>query len=264
MSNKHVDNFNRIIKTIAPSLHRYDVFRDFATISAISLHNAIAKCDDLEQEYFTIIKKYTKQDLSLFSELLGELVMGLEARPCDFLGSIYMNLDLGSKNAGQFFTPFEVSRLMAMMLFEGVEDTLSKKPFITLHEPSCGSGGMVIGYAQALIEKGFNPQQQLWVSCIDIDSFPAMMTYVQLSLLHIPAEVITGDTLRMDFRRVMKTPAHYLGGWDEKLKTHKLQEDIKSLISEPAEIKEDKAPESSKPEQLAKSITNEVQLSLFK
>ena len=45
----------------------------------------------------------------------------------------------------------------------------------------------------------------------------AMMCYLQLSLLCIPAEVIIGDALRMDFRRSMHTPAHYLGGWDDRL-----------------------------------------------
>ncbi|EKO3939161.1 hypothetical protein F7U67_001683 [Vibrio metschnikovii] len=84
----------------------------------------------------------------------------------------------------------------------------------------CGAGGMVIALAQTMYEQGFNPQKQLWASCIDIDPVAAMMAYVQLSLLHIPAEVVIGNSLSMKFTRVMRTPAHYLGFWDSKLRRH--------------------------------------------
>ena len=43
------------------------------------------------------------------------------------------------------------------------------------------------------------------------------MCYLQLSLLHIPAEIVIGNTLSLEVRSVMRTPAHYLGFWDSKL-----------------------------------------------
>lgn len=40
----------------------------------------------------------------------------------------------------------------------------------------------------------------------DIDPVAADMTFIQLSLLGIAAEVVTGNTLTMQFRRVRYTP----------------------------------------------------------
>ena len=108
--------------------------------------------------------------------------------------------------------------MMALLLHGDAISALSDRPFITMHEPAVGSASMIIAFAQIMYEKGLNPQQQLWVSCVDIDVVAAMMAYIQLSLLHIPAEVIVGNSLSMQFTRVMRTPAHYLGFWDSKLK----------------------------------------------
>ena len=94
---------------------------------------------------------------------------------------------------------------------------LIDKPFVTLSEPACGSGSMCIAFAETMRENGYNPQQQLWVQCWDIDQLAAEMCYLQLSLLHIPAEIVIGDTLSLEVRSVMRTPAHHLGFWDSKL-----------------------------------------------
>ncbi|ATF09876.1 hypothetical protein [Candidatus Enterovibrio altilux] len=50
------------------------------------------------------------------SYLLAEVVMGLEAYHCDFLSSVFMDLELGSDRMGQFFIPFEVSRMISMIV----------------------------------------------------------------------------------------------------------------------------------------------------
>ena len=220
MANDHTRAFTRLFNETARYHHRYEVFRDFVMMAGIAIQNAFLKSDELEQEYLGIVRRYEKDDAVRMSQLLAEVVMGLEAYPCDFLGSVFMDLELGSDRMGQFFTPFEVSKMMAMIVHGDTISALSKKPFITMQEPACGAGGMVIALAQTMYEKGFNPQKQLWASCIDVDPVAAMMAYVQLSLLHIPAEVVIGNSLSMKFTRVMRTPAHYLGFWDSKLRRH--------------------------------------------
>lgn len=57
------------------------------------------------------------------------------------------------------------------------------------------------------------------------------MCYLQLSLWHIPAEIIIGNTLSMEIREVYYTPAHYLGNWDARLKLQKQKETIKSSLA---------------------------------
>jgi hypothetical protein len=44
------------------------------------------------------------------------------------------------------------------------------------------------------------------------------MTYVQLSLLHLPAIVVLGDALRLTTEATWFTPAHVMGGWNHRLK----------------------------------------------
>ena len=48
----------------------------------------------------------------------------------------------------------------------------------------------------------------------------AHMTMIQLSLLHLPATIIVGDTLANERRDVFYTPAFHLGGWGARLRAH--------------------------------------------
>jgi hypothetical protein len=43
------------------------------------------------------------------------------------------------------------------------------------------------------------------------------MAFIQLSLLGIAAEVVTGNTLTMQFRRVRYTPVYYLNAFEKRL-----------------------------------------------
>lgn len=54
-------------------------------------------------------------------------------------------------------------------------------------------------------------------SCIDIDSVAADMAFIQLSLLGIPAEVVTGNTLTMKLNRVRYTPVYYINNFGKRL-----------------------------------------------
>lgn len=208
--------FIKLFKETARYHHRYEVFRDVITCQAYALHNAVAFSQEVEEDYLRIAKRYDKEDMNRMAQLMGYVVMGLEEKPCDFLGSLFMELELGSSQIGQFFTPYELSLLMARLNVSDIED----KPVITLHEPAVGSGGMVIAYAQALRERGVNYQQRLWVQAIDLDPVAAMMAYVQFTLLHIPAEICIGNTLTMNITKVFRTSAYYMGAWEQKLKLH--------------------------------------------
>ncbi len=231
MATDHKKAFIKLFLETARYHHRYKVFRDFVTMSAISFQNSIIKCDKLEQEYLDIIGQYERQDQLRMPKLLAELVEGLEAHYSDFLGSVFMELELFEDKMGQFFTPYHLSKLMAKLTHgSNLSSLMASREFITVSEPACGSGGMVLAFAEVMREEGFNPQTQMWAHCIDVDEVVAYMCYLQLSLFHIPAEVTIGNALSMKFRRTLKTPAHYLGFWDSKLERmnepYKTQEKI--------------------------------------
>lgn len=224
--------FLKIFRDIARHKHRHDVFRDFVTLAACSLHNALAKDEGREAEYMQIIKSYEKPDQEAFAKLLAILTDLLEETPRDVLGPLYMELEISSKDQGQFFTPPELSELMARMTFGDRLKLLDDQPFITAAEPACGAGGMVLSLVKEMIDQGYNPAEHLWVQCIDVSRLAALMCYVQLTLWNVPAEVIVGDTLKWEHREVWYTPAHHLGFWANRLKNRETPE--KSETAEPA------------------------------
>lgn len=223
-----VGSFN----AIARHRHRYEVFRDFVTMAAIAMHNAVRKDDGLEKEYLQIVGRYPKEDVNGFCELLAKLVLLLDGEPRDVLGTLYMSLDLGNDRTGQFFTPPEISEMMARMAYG---DRLAEmdRPFFTVGEPACGAGGMVLAIAKVLISHGHDPARRMWTECRDVDRLAALMCYLQLSLWNIPGVVIVGNTLKMEAREVFYTPQHHLGMWEWKLRrdheNHQARDDAKTV-----------------------------------
>lgn len=210
--------FIRQFNVLAQHKRRYEVFRDFVTLSAISLNNVMEPDTErkaaLESEYMDLIRGYSHEQAQGFAELLGLVVNMLEPTPQDVLGELYMELDLGNERAGQFFTPNSTSQFMARL--NGVEPPPGQN-FVKVCEPACGAGGMVLAIAQALIEKGKNPATAMWAQCQDIDRTAALMSFIQLSLWNIPAVVIVGDTLANEVRECFYTPAHHLRSWKYRL-----------------------------------------------
>lgn len=210
--------FLKQFNALAQHRRRYEVFRDFVTLCAISLNNVMEPDAErkaaLEVEYMGIIHTYSHDETLGFAELLGLVVELLEPTPQDVLGDLYMELDLGNDRAGQFFTPNSISQFMARL--NGVEPPAGQN-FVRVCEPACGAGGMVLAIVQALIESGKNPATAMWAQCQDIDRTAALMCFVQLSLWNIPAAVIVGDTLANEVRECFYTPAHHLGAWEYRL-----------------------------------------------
>ena len=172
--------------------------------------------------------------------MLAVLVDGMQENMSDILGHTFMQMELGNQAKGQIFTPYPVCQMSARMVFDEnqTEKIISDRGFITLNEPASGGGAMIIAFAEAMKEADINYQQHLHVTAIDIDIKAVCMTYIQLTLLHIPAIIIHGNALSLDEWSHWYTPAHILGGWNKKLRrqatTSLVIEEIET--HEPAEI----------------------------
>jgi len=217
-TNPHVQQFVSLFNQTAPDENRWQVFSDFVHMAACSLYNAIHRDEDFEADYMRRVGRYSREDANNMSRLLAEVIQGLEFCPTDFLGQIFMNLELGNARHGQFFTPYNVSHMMAQVtLSDGLSVlTSGERDFITVSDPACGAGGMIVAMAEAMLEAGFNPQKQMMVYCVDIDPVAAMMCYIQLSLMGIPAIVATGNSLTVEIKREMATPVFVLGNWHHR------------------------------------------------
>jgi len=176
----------------------YTVFTDWVKIVALSIANSNTLLHDKiwrqrEEQYLQVINKYSKNEQSILADMMGMLITAFENETYDILGEIYMEAECGNKSTGQFFTPYHVSELCAGML---LENKITKdKGQITINEPSCGGGGMIIAYLNLLKKQGINYQENVKVVAQDIDWNSIYMCYTQLSLLGVKAIVCQGDTL---------------------------------------------------------------------
>ncbi|EAN7945929.1 DUF1738 domain-containing protein [Salmonella enterica] len=217
-TNPHVQRFVSLFNQTAPDENRWQVFSDFVHMAACSLYNALHRDEAFEADYMQRVGRYSREDANNMSCLLAEVIQGLEFCPTDFLGQIFMNLELGNTRHGQYFTPYNVSHTMAQMtLSDGLPVlTSGERDFITVSDPACGAGGMIVAMAEAMLEAGFNPQKQMVAYCVDIDPVAAMMCYIQLSLMGIPAIVAIGNSLTVEIKREMATPMFVLGHWHHR------------------------------------------------
>jgi type I restriction-modification system DNA methylase subunit len=216
---EHLSALEAAIRRFASRHHLFTVFRHFVELSALTFSNAADPIHKATREahYLTIVKQYTPEEFQQFPPLLGLLAACLEQETSDVLGVLYHRLELHNEQRGQFFTPYPVCLAMAKMLVHDAKHLVETQEFIRAQEPCVGSGAMVIALAQALKEEGINYQHYLHVTAIDLDIIAVHMAYVQCTLLHIPAVILHGDTLRGETYSAWRTLAHVLGFWDIKL-----------------------------------------------
>lgn len=175
----------------------YTIFTDWVKIMALTIANSSTLVHDKvwklrEEQYLQVINKYSKEEQSILADMMGMLITAFENETYDLLGEIYMEAECGNKSTGQFFTPYHVSELCAGML---LENKITEDKEITINEPSCGGGGMIIAYLNSLKKQGINYQKNVKVVAQDIDWNSVYMCYTQLSLLGVKAIVCQGDTL---------------------------------------------------------------------
>lgn len=194
--------FLRVFNQLSNRHRSWDVWRDFIVMYACALSNPVDKqhYDEREALYLRTIKKYNKQEQPLFSELAAHTVMALEENPeQDFLGSIFMSLNLGNQHNGQFFTPYHVCELMAEVSMWDSVLKIEKEGYITINDPCCGAGATLIAGVHAakkrLEKAGYNYQNHVFVVAQDIDMTVALMCYIQLSLLGVAGYIKVGNSL---------------------------------------------------------------------
>ncbi len=203
-----------------------------------------------------VFRKYKKDDLQRFDQMFSIMVDELETSHYDFLGEIYMLLEMGNARTGQFFTPYHLSLAIAMMNLGDVKSQLQDKEFITIAEPACGSGGMIIAVREVLLNQGCNPSTDIYVEMTDVDELCFMMSYIQIALYGIAARVIHGNSLSMEIYREMFTPVYFLNnfhfkrvlaGLVSKPEHESLQDETEEVPDRPAIVQENLINDSEDP-----------------
>jgi len=170
---------------------RWEIWSDFIKLSACSL--CLSDREQHEKEYATIIKRYDREEIERFSQMLAFTVDAFEYNPDqDFLGDLFMRLDLSDTWRGQFFTPYNVCKMMAGI---NIEEPSEEQQWISVCDPACGAGALLIAFAQECLHRKINYQTSVLFVAQDIDRIAALMCFIQLSLLGCPGYVVIGDSL---------------------------------------------------------------------
>ena len=191
--------FLDVFSTMCRSRSSWQVWADVMTAIACSLSNSVDKTpkryDAREKEYEECIKRLGSVELP--AQLMGIIVMALERNPDqDFLGKMYLNLNLGNHWKGQFFTPYDVCRIMAEITVGEKEQTeLERKGYLSVCDCACGAGATLLAAANTFQRRKINYQRDVMFVGQDIDRVVGLMCYIQLSLLGCPGYVVIADAL---------------------------------------------------------------------
>lgn len=200
-------------------VNRHEFLSDVFECGAIAISNQFDKPQAAEREkkYLNIINKYDKDMQQLICEIFAKIYVLLTHQiDCgfnDYLGELYMSSETSNRKAGQFFTPYHLSKMCAEVSIDEktVNEYIEQDKILTLNEPACGAGGMIIAAVDVLYNKyQFNYSRNLVVECSDIDSRCIHMAYLQLSLAGVPAIIYQRDTLTMQTWQRWETPAYII------------------------------------------------------
>lgn len=214
-----LDGIFKKIEQLSGRVDEGKLISDIFACGAIAIANKtdFAQAEKREEKYLKIIRSYTPAEregiASVFCDIYALLssVVYSNGRFDDYLGELFMRCNVGNKKAGQFFTPYPVSRMMAQVILDA--DTVKLKTevneILTINDPCCGGGGMILAAMDVLQNYyGVNYARNCFVDCGDIDERCVNMTYLQLSLAGVPAVVRHQNALTRELWGVWYTPAY--------------------------------------------------------
>lgn len=217
-----IPTIDEIIKMYESTLYRVDrskFLSDLFECGAIAISNSVdwKQAPAREERYKQIMSGYELKERQLLGEIFNKIFTLLSSMTLsygefnDWLGVLFMRSETSNSKAGQFFTPYCISKLCAQTTVnkEFVKDKQAKGEILSISEPACGSGGMVLATLDVLWnECNFNYTQNCFVEASDIDARCVHMCYLQLSLAGVPAIIKQQNTLTRELYSVWYTPAY--------------------------------------------------------
>lgn len=190
----------KAIRNLGQSQGLNNAFSTFLEIMATSLGMTMdpVNAQERKERYEELVADMKPEVVTAYARMCALMYLAVKENmedPRDVLGYIYHELKLNNEWNGQYFTPDGLSRLMANLAWNPSEE---QDGIITVNEPTCGSGTMVIGAIWVMQCKGFDYQHKALFIAQDIDIRCVWMAYIQLCLYKIPAVVIHGNTLTLE------------------------------------------------------------------
>lgn len=238
--------FIKLIGSNDRSRNDYDKFADFLELGYCAFAKLMAlsteQADALEARYMRVVDRYRRDERQLnmireiYPSLIGIAWSAVKEGGVDFLGAVSSEMEILNSRIGQFFTPWNVTRMMAKMIVGGTDipEIVEGKGYVTILEPASGAGGMMLAAADEVQALGYDPGQHMLVNTIDISPMCFKMTYLQLAWRGIPALVQQGDTLRMQMVEGAWTPATvgFFGVHGRLFEAHPFDDSVEGAVVE--------------------------------
>lgn len=242
--------FQKLMETLCYSRQSWQVWSDFVVLSAISISNVCDQAgethDKRERRYMDIINGYSEAERALFPKMLAIVVEALEVNPDqDFLGEMFMALELGNHYRGQFFTPYCICECMAKMEINEKSKKELSKPFVTVFDCACGAGALLIAARNALKPCNIDWSTGALFVAQDIDELAGLMCYIQLSLLGCAGYIVIADSLlypvvgldnnpllpiRGEHQSMWYTPLMYHEVWQTRIRLAQLEYALRDMF----------------------------------
>lgn len=190
--------FLDLFQKLCYSRSSWQVWADLMSAIACTLSNTTDHTpehfESREKEYAQCIERLGSVEVP--AQILSIIVMALEENPeQDFLGAMYMRLNLGNHWKGQFFTPYCVCKMMSEITCGDIDNQIEKQGYISVCDPACGAGATLIAAVNTMKNCRHNFQNHVLFVGQDIDRVTGMMCYIQLSLLGCAGYVCIADTI---------------------------------------------------------------------
>ena len=206
-------NADELAKKVTSAAHGSGMFETWdalvSTLAAFLASGCGNECQWLTERADGALARLTPRGREDVPKLFDPVFEAFDENPNqDLMGDTYMRLGIGNKNTGQFFTPYNISEMMARLVFNkgNAESEIERHGYVTFNEPAVGGGANAIAYAHVLKENGINYQRHAWFVVQELSELTALTCYVQMAVLGMAGVVYIGDSLRMDYRHALYTP----------------------------------------------------------
>ena len=136
--------------------------------------------------------------VSLWCEMVAEEMESGNA--FDLFGQLYEQMFLLKSKAsakGQFFTPDSLCMLMADITDADVEEKISKRGFVMVNDPACGSARTLLAHFMAKTSKYHSLAGKYYYEAADIDLPTCKMAACNMMIHGMQGKVVCQDQLSL-------------------------------------------------------------------
>ncbi len=160
-------------------------------ISKFEFENEIEKLDNANR-LFEVVKEFCRPEINLHPDKISNLQMGYV-----FEELVRRFNEQANEEAGDHFTPREVIRLMAQLVYTRDEEVYKPGIARTIYDPACGTGGM-LSISEEYIREN-NPEVELFLFGQEYNNESFAICGSDLLIKDEPIDnLVFGDTLTDD------------------------------------------------------------------